>query len=198
MIDYVSGTLAENRPGRAVVDVGGLGYLVHTLPAHFGDLPGVGQAVKLWTHYQILEDARALYGFESKYDRDVFSLLCSVSGIGPKMALKALSEHSAADVIRWIHSGDEGRLRGLKGLGPKLAAKLILDLKGKAASFLAPADAASGAQAPGGVRDETELALKNLGYKDSEVNAVLSHVFADGELPLESAIRRALSLLAKR
>lgn len=198
MIEYVSGTLAENRPGRAVVDVQGLGYLVHTLPATFGDFPAVGQSVKLWTHYQILEDARSLYGFQSKYDRDVFSLLCSVSGIGPRMALKALSEHPASTVIRWIHTGDEAHLRGLKGLGPKLAAKLILDLKSKAAAFLSPADASAGPAAPGGARDETELALKNLGYKDGEVAAVLGHVFADGDLPLETAIRRALGLLAKR
>lgn len=197
MIEFVSGTLVESRPGQAVVDCGGLGYRVHTLPATWGDFPKVGDSVKLFTHLQILEDARHLYGFLTAYDRDVFTLLCSVSGIGPRMALKALSEHSPATVVSWIHRGDELSLRRVKGLGPKLVAKMILDLKEKAGAFTAPSPHPTLSPQANGVREECELALRNLGYKESELRPVIQKVFSTEGVSLETAIRHCLGLLAK-
>lgn len=197
MIDFVHGTLVESRPGRAVVSCAGVGYRVHTLPATWGSFPPAGSEVKLHTHLQILEDARHLYGFLTAYDRDVFQFLCSVSGIGPRMAMKALSEYSPADVVGWIHRGDEVSLRRIKGLGPKLVAKMILELKDKASAYVSGPDSAPEAGTATGVRDECELALKGLGYKDQELKPVLQRVFSQEGRTLEDAIRESLRLLAK-
>lgn len=198
MIEYITGLLVESMPGHCVVENQGIGYRIVTLPTSQGGFPEAGKTVKVYIHQHIHEDTRALYGFLSAYERNIFTLLLSVSGIGPKLAHKALTEMPARDIIEAIHGGRESVLKRIKGLGPKIVAKMILDLKEKAGAYLIGAGSALPDSPEDEVRSQTEEALRSLGYKETEIRSASSLVFADRAKPvLEEAIRKALFYLGK-
>lgn len=198
MIEYITGLLVESMPGHCVVENQGVGYRIVTLPTSHGEFPEAGKTVKVYIHQHIHEDTRALYGFVSSYERNIFTLLLSVSGIGPKLAHKALTEMPARDIIEAIHGGRESALKRIKGLGPKIVAKMILDLKEKAGAYLVGSGAALADSPEDEVRSQTEQALRTLGYKETEIRSAASLVFADRAKPsLEEAIRKALFYLGK-
>ncbi len=131
MITYVAGTLIEKKPTHAVVDVGGLGYLILIPVSTYEVLGDVGVAAKLHTVFVVREDAQQLYGFASLAERTIFEAMTSVSGIGPKMALAALSSSRPADLQDRILSGDAAQLTSIRGVGRKTAERLVVELKDK-------------------------------------------------------------------
>ncbi len=198
MIEYISGQLVENLPGLCVVENQGIGYRIVTLPTAFGQFPEAGKVIKIYIHQHIHEDTRAFFGFLSPYERNIFTLLLTVSGIGPKLAHKALTEMPAKEIVAAIHQGREQILKRIKGLGPKIVAKMILDLKDKAGNYLSDAAKSESAGPLGEVRFQTEEALRGLGYKEGEIRSATSLVFAERANPtLEEAIRQALFYLGK-
>lgn len=131
MIVFVSGTLVEARPTAALVDVAGLGYEVLIPTSTYEKLPAVGNAVKLHTHYHVREDAQQLFGFFSLAERNVFQQLITVSGIGPKLGLAALSAMTPVEIRTYILKGEAGMLTRIPGVGRKTAERLVVDLRDK-------------------------------------------------------------------
>jgi len=129
MIDYVSGKLASKKPTEAVVDVGGIGYRVLIPTSTFEKLPAKGENVTVLTYHHVREDAMILFGFSSEEQRTVFNLMLAVSGVGPKLALAALSAMRPSEIRRYILEGDSSMLTRIPGVGRKTAERMIIELR---------------------------------------------------------------------
>lgn len=198
MIAYISGTLAEIDDKYIVVEAGGVGYGITvpaTLPARLGD---IGSRVKIYTHLQVGEDSQKLYGFYNTEERELFRLLISVSGVGPKVAISVLSSFSPDELRLAVVSEDEKSLSRAQGLGKKTAQKVILELRDK----LAPgfAKGASNAVMSGSVeksqaRDDAIAAMVALGYSASEGYGAVSSLGDISGLTGDEILKAALRKL---
>lgn len=130
MIAYLDGVLTETDPTQVVLETGGVGYQLHISLYTYERIRSLKQC-RLFTHLHIKEDAHTLYGFSDRQERDLFQKLISVSGVGPGTARMVLSALSPADLIQAIASEDESRIKAVRGIGPKSAKRLILELKDK-------------------------------------------------------------------
>lgn len=196
MIARLRGTVLEALPNRLVIDVNGVGYLVHVPLSTYDQLnPFEGDAIDLRTHLHIRETAQTLYGFSSDAERDMFLLLIDrVSGIGPAIAMAVLSGMPVENFKAAVVENDVASLSKIKGLGKKTAERIVLELKDK----VGVADgwkAATENTAPSAAND-AELALIGLGYKQVEARkAVKAVVAADPSVGAEDLLRGALRLL---
>lgn len=129
MIEYVSGTLVEKKPTAAVVDVQGLGYRLLVPTSTFEGLPAPGKEVKLFAHQYVREDAMTLFGFGTRGEREMFETMLGVSGVGPKLALAALSGMSPSEIRDHVVAGDTSVLTNIHGVGRKTADRLIVELR---------------------------------------------------------------------
>ena len=199
MIASLRGVISELGPDYAVVDVGGVGYLVHVTPGTRARLPEVGRAVKLFTHFVVREEAAALYGFIDREERSLFELLLTVSGIGPRSALGMMAGTEPASFSAAVASGDVAYLTRLPGVGKKTAQRLVLELKEKIGGRLVDdrvpaAPEVAAATALSSEREEAVQALLALGFSQAEaVQAVARAVEAAGDgARAEDLIRSAL------
>ena len=135
MIAYVSGTLAEKKPTQVVIDVQGIGYALQIPTSTFERLPAEGEAVTLFAHHHVREDAALLFGFFSRSERSVFETIITVSGIGPKLALAALSTMPASELCRRVVESDVGYLTRIPGVGKKVAERMVVELRDRMASI---------------------------------------------------------------
>lgn len=196
MIAKLSGLLDSVAETFCIVDVGGVGYQVFCSARTLRALPRPGEAVKLHVETHVREDHIHLYGFVSETERGWFSLLQTVQGVGSRVALAILSALSPDELASAIASGDKATLNRCDGVGPKLAARLITELKDKVGgiAFAAPAPAA-GAPAEtggGGAVADALSALVNLGYKRAEAfGAVTAAARSLGDKADVSALIRA-------
>ena len=163
MIAQLRGTLGDKRPNQVLVDVGGVGYLVHIPLSTFYALGDLHSNVTLLIHTQVREDAIALYGFLSAREKHLFELLISASGVGPVLALKILSGMSVDDLVPAVRSGDLPRLTRIPGVGRKTAERMIVELRDKLAAVEIPEDARKPVATTGTTGDVVS-ALLNLGY----------------------------------
>src|SRR5712691_7644278 len=138
MIAQLRGTLADKRPNQVVVDVGGVGYLVHIPLSTFYALGELHAEVALLTHLHVREDAMALYGFLTAHEKHVFELLISASGVGPVLALKILSGMDIDDLVPAVRAGDLARLTRIPGVGRKTAERIVVELRDKLAAMETP------------------------------------------------------------
>lgn len=196
MIAHVRGEVMDRDAASVVVDVAGIGYLVHVTP---GDrVPPRGQTVVLHTSLQVREDSLSLYGFTQRASLVLFELLISSSGVGPKLAMAALGTHHP-DVLRVAIAGaDIPTLTQIPGVGKKVAQRLVLELKDRVGA-LAPAAEDTG-DGPGpptdvSVTGEVRDALLALGYSAGEVRAALSNTRVDGDVDAAQLLRAALRTL---
>ncbi len=172
MIARLTGVLAEAGADHAVIDVGGVGYLVQLSGKTLSALGGAGAQVKILTDMQVREDAITLFGFGSVAERDWFRLLTQVQGVGGRVALAILSVLAPDDLSRAVASGDKAMIARANGVGPKLALRIVTELKDKAGPALGPAG--SGASAPKGSAEADALsALGNLGFRPAEASAAV-------------------------
>ncbi len=195
MIARLSGTVAEKGADHAVVEVGGVGYLVHLSAVSIAALPPQGERATLRTFTNVRQDAIELYGFATEDEEAVFRALIDVKGVGPRAAQNILSGIQAKDLAQAIAQGDVARLTKVPGVGKKTAERLVVELKEKLALLAraaGPAKAAPGASA----LEQLRTALVNLGYKapqaDSAVDALREG--AEGR-KLDELVREALKLL---
>jgi holliday junction DNA helicase RuvA len=130
MITHIDGVLEEKNPAYVVVDVNGIGYILHISLNTYSSLPEKGR-VRLFTHLAIKEDAHTLYGFATKSEREMYRQLISVSGVGPSTARMILSSLSPVECANAIVSGNVGAFKLIKGIGAKSAERIIIDLKDK-------------------------------------------------------------------
>lgn len=177
MIAYLKGTLAEKDITGVVVDCGGVGYEAAVPLSTFDRLPAVGDAVMLYTHHEVREDAQLLFGFATRAERDMFRLVTSVSGVGPKLALAILSGFTVGDLQLAVSQGDSKRLAAVKGIGKKTAARLVIELKDKINPIEALANAtAETSREQGAVLRDALLALTSLGLSEDVARAKVQQV----------------------
>ena len=200
MIAYLNGSILKKGPQSVVVDVGGVGYEVFIPISTFYALGEVGESVSLEIYTHVRDDALALFGFDTPLEKDLFLMLISVSGIGPKLAVNILSGMGPQDLLNAMSQGDAVRIRAIPGVGKKTADRIALELRDKAAK----------AAAAGGVTPLTEVdrtdqsliddslsALINLGYSNKAANAAIEKARARlKDVSLETLIREALTILA--
>ena len=198
MIALLTGRVAAFEDGRCVIDVGGVGYLVHASTRTLAALPVPPEAARLLVETQVREDAITLYGFADAAERDWFRLLTTVQGVGAKVALGILSALSPKDLVSAIAVGDRASLTRAPGVGAKLAARLLSELREKAGAMPAgpglPALAA-----PLGVEADALSALANLGYRRIEAHPVVARVrerLGDAAA-LDAVLRDSLKELAR-
>ncbi|MDQ3261827.1 MAG: Holliday junction branch migration protein RuvA [Burkholderiales bacterium] len=192
MIGRLSGKLIEKQPPQVIVDVQGLGYELDVPMSTFYNLPGLGEAITLFTHLVVREDAHLLYGFGSDDERRAFRQLIKISGVGPKMALSVLSGLSVADLALAVAMQETGRLVKIPGVGKKTAERLVLELRDKLVH--APSIAASGDSSKSAGADVLN-ALLALGYNDREAQWALKQI--PNDLGVSESIRQALKQLSK-
>ena len=198
MIARLTGVLAEAGPDYGVIDVNGVGYLVQLSGRTLAAIGGVGAEVKILTDMQVREDAITLFGFGSTAERDWFRLLTQVQGVGGRVALSILTVLAPDELSRAVASGDKAMVARANGVGPKLALRIVTELKDKAGPALGPAG--SGASAPKGSAEADALsALANLGFRPAEASAAVGA--AAEELgpgaTLDGLVRLALRKAAK-
>lgn len=174
MIASLSGTVKTLTPSACVVDVNGFGMLVQA-PARYLASLAVGTSIYIHTSMVVREDSMTLYGFESATARDFFELLQTVSGIGPKVALSALSIYDEAQIIEAISNEDSGALERIPGLGKKGAQRAVIELKDKVASLSVP----SSRGATGSWRVQLHSALVGLGFTAREAEESIDAVVAE-------------------
>ena len=200
MLEYISGTIARVAPTEAVVEAGGLGYLINISVNTYSAISQLRE-VKLLLHEVYREDAHELYGFYSAEERAQFRMLIGVSGVGPNTARIILSSLTPAQLQMAITAGDANKLKAVKGIGLKTAQRIIVDLKDKihAAELAALAGDDQAAEiAPGNpaAREEAMAALIMLGYQKAAAQKALAKVFTtEPGATVETAIKRALTLL---
>jgi Holliday junction DNA helicase RuvA len=193
VIARLSGRLLEKFPDRAVLDVGGVGYLVWISFQTFRELPPPGAETALLTHTHVREDTLALFGFATEREKTLFELLIAVSGVGPRLALTLLSGIPGDELVAALASSDVRRLTAVPGIGKKTAERLALELKEKVEKLFAPEP---GSPAAGPAQDVVS-ALVNFGYKKSEADRVvdtLSRRGAPGDFG--EFLKQALAALA--
>lgn len=197
MFYYISGTLALKGESYVVIDANGIGYKILTSVYSLEKLSNNGE-VKMYTYMYLREDICDLYGFASEEELNMFTLLISVSGIGPKAAVAILSTMSPSDVALAIVSGDTKAITRAQGVGPKVAQRILLELKDKIKNEQMLSGAVSGDDAVPvsfGVSNEAVEALCVLGYSVAEAKQALSGI--DMNMDLELIIKEALKKLMK-
>src|ERR1700754_2181869 len=172
MIARLTGVLAEAGADHGVIDVHGVGYLVQLSGKTLQALGGVGSEVKILTDMQVREDAITLFGFGSTTERDWFRLLTQVQGVGGRLALAILSTLAPDELSRAVASGDKAMVARANGVGPKLALRIVTELKDKAGPALGPVVMAGAAPAGSAVNDAVS-ALANLGFRPAEASAAV-------------------------
>ncbi len=200
MIASLTGILRFKSPGHITVEVNGVGYRVFIPLSTFYELAEEGTAIALNVYTAVREDAIHLYGFRTPEEKQLFELLLSVNGIGPKLAIGLLSGISSADFIRAVFTEDRQTLTKIPGIGKKMAERMILELRDRVIK-LAPQESREEARAErplDAVREDALSALVNLGYKKSAAKMVLDRVLdeAGDGLALEEVLKRALKELS--
>ncbi|WP_329397189.1 Holliday junction branch migration protein RuvA [Streptomyces melanogenes] len=197
MIAFVSGPVAALAPDTAVVEVGGVGMALQCTPNTLASLR-IGQQAKLATSLVVREDSLTLYGFADDDEKQVFELLQTANGVGPRLAQAVLSVHTPDALRRAFASGDEKALTAVPGIGKKGAQKLLIELKDRLGAPVGNAPAV-GAPVTAGWRDQLHAALIGLGYAtreaDEAVAAVAPQAEADGEPNVGALLKAALQTL---
>ena len=198
MIEYLKGTLADLTPALAVVECHGVGYGVNISLNTFSAIQGK-QEVKLWITESIREDAYQLWGFSTRAERELFLLLTTVSGIGASIARVILSSLTVSELAGIISEGNDKMLKSVKGVGPKMAQRIIVELRDKIGSLGIQAASPSASAAPAvnkEVLDEAVAALSMLGFSPAPAHKVVQKILTDEpDAPVERVIKLALKML---
>jgi len=203
LIAQLSGKLIHKQPNAVIIDVGGVGYDVTIPVSTFYEIGEPGSDVSLKIHTHVREDVIQLFGFWTGREKELFSKLTSVSGVGPKLAITMLSGMPAAELINAITNNDLARLTSIPGVGRRTAERVVVELRDKLATISLEAReadrAASRDLAPGdaAVRDDTSSALMALGYPKAIAERAVSFAMREeGERTIEAVLRRALRRLS--
>jgi Holliday junction DNA helicase RuvA len=198
MIALLTGQIVFKSIDHVIVEVGGVGYRLFIPLSSFYSLPEQGTA-RFFVHTHVREDALLLYGFCTPEEKELFLLLLSVSGVGPKLALNILSHSPVSGLQEALADGDVKRLSSLPGIGKKTAERLILELKEKVGKLAPPARTRTTAPESKAATsfDDALSALINLGYKESQARKVLETLEIPPGTNLEQVLKGALKLLLK-
>ncbi|MDD6291523.1 MAG: Holliday junction branch migration protein RuvA [Lachnospiraceae bacterium] len=197
MYAYIKGELAEINSDHIVIETGGIGYQIYIPGQTFSYLPPIGEQLKVYTYLYLREDAMILYGFLTKDDLELFKLLISVSGIGPKGGLAILSTLNADELRFAVLSGDAKSIARSPGIGGKTAQRVILELKDKMSleeAFEKKTEHVNSVQSSGSssVKNDAVMALTALGYSSTESLKAVSAVEITEDMDVEALLRAAL------
>lgn len=196
MYAYIAGTLAEKHPTEAIVEAAGVGYRLLIPASSYDKLPDVGKPARLLTTFLVREDSQTLYGFATDAERSLFEAMIAAQGVGPKLALAALSAMSPAELRDTVLAGDAALLTRIPGVGKKLAEKLVVELRDRLARLdgLEPAGVLGGDGAPSQARADARSGLEALGLARAEAEKRLRQVLRanPGVQSAEELIRLAL------
>jgi Holliday junction DNA helicase RuvA len=200
MIAFLRGRVLDKQPNRIVVDVQGVGYEVHVPLSTYYDVgePGSDISLRIYTH--VREEALQLYGFLTSLEQQVFERLIGISGIGPKLAIAALSGIDSRELVSAVQRGDVARLTGIPGIGRKTAERIVLELKDRLAQLAVPAGTAAAAALSGAdrLREDLLSALQNLGYhRPLAEKAVDATLRTASDVSFERALKGALRELMR-
>jgi Holliday junction DNA helicase RuvA len=183
VIAFLEGRVAEKAGGRVVISVGGVGYDVHVPASTLAKLPAVGGTARIHTRMVVRDDAMTLFGFSSPDERELFDLLVTVTGVGPKVALSFLSVLTPDALRRAVRAGDVVALTVVPGVGKKVAQRVMLDLKDKLGGDAAMVE---------GPLSDVREALLSLGLSPQEASEAMIGLDPDGGRPVEDLLRQAL------
>ncbi len=194
MISLLRGKIAEKTLGKIVVDVHGVGYGVSVPLSTYYRLPELGGETELKIHTHVKDDGIELYGFLTEDERKLFTSLLGISGVGPRMATNILSSVSPTELVESISSGDLAKKK-IPGIGPKLASRLVTELKDKVTKIRPVIEAEKQVE----VLEDVISALLNLGYKKNEIDEHISKLeeVASQEKDIEIALRESLKIMRK-
>lgn len=195
MIVRLTGRLLDKHPDHVVVDVQGVGYHVWITLNTYEVLPGPGQEITLLTYHQVREDSQDLFGFANTEEREVFKHLITISGIGAKTAVTILSGALPDEFRRRVQEGDEDALTAIPGVGPKMARRILTELRDKfGAEVPAWEGVPAAARRPGDAVTRAVQSLVALGYKHQEARRAVQLALkqVDAQAPVEDLIRAAL------
>ena len=200
MIEYIKGELTELTPATAVVECGGVGFLLNISLNAYSAIQGKKE-VKLYAYEAITEDAHTLYGFADRQERELFLQLLSVSGVGGNTARMIISAFTPKELCNVISTGNERMLKSVKGIGLKTAQRIIVDLKDKIGGFTTTAAAAASlggsmVSMSSQVMDEAVSALTMLGFQSAASQKVVMAILKETpEATVETVIKEALKRL---
>ena len=199
MIEYIKGSLTELTPAQAVIEAGGVGYALNISLNTFSAIQSK-QEVKLFVFEVIREDTHLLYGFSSKKEREMFTLLITVQGVGVNTARMILSAMSVAELCNCISTGNEKMIKTVKGIGLKTAQRIIVDLRDKIVALgivdEIPAGGAISSPVNNEVRDEAVSALSMLGFAPApSQKVVVEYLQQHPDAPVEVVVKEALKLI---
>ena len=200
MIGYLRGSILRVEPERALIDVGGVGYELHTPLSTSQQLQAAGEGaeVELYVHTHVREDALQLFGFFSDLERRLFLKLIAVSGIGPRLAQTIRSGMPPGELIGAITRAETKRLHGITGVGKKTAERMVLELSDKLGDLAAAIPAAASAAGEPPPDEDLLLALVSLGYRRIDAERALARLEPDtGNLPFPQRLKLALRHLSK-
>jgi len=206
MIARLAGTLLTKQPGRAVIDVGGIGYEVLIPLSTYYEIGDPGGRVELHIHTHVREDTLALFGFRTGREKELFVRLIGVSGIGPKTAIALLSGLETGELIEAVRQRDGGRLASIPGIGRKTADRILLELVDRLDAIEGAEASAAAGSGPGGVaggasvRQDLVSALVNLGYNARVAGEAAGRVLkgrGGHAPPFETLLRETLRVLSR-
>ncbi len=207
MYDYIKGFLSyktlNNKGTFAVVEASGVGYCLEILPRDYEQMPKEGDELKIYSVLIHREDKMGLCGFLKREDRDIFNVLTSVSGVGTKMALTLLNSFKVTDLVGFVLDGDYKELTKAKGVGPKLAQKIILELKDKLNSYqndnisLPKSNLISSESSNQNIQD-AQMVLLSLGYEKNEISNAITKAVAtlSDNAAAEEILKKSLQILS--
>ena len=201
MIALISGKIAYKGISHVIIDVQGVGYRVFIPLTTFYELPETGEPITLHIHTNVKQDAINLFGFYTIQERDLFQLMISVSGIGPKMSMNILSGISAKELLGAISGGNVGKLVKIPGVGKKMAERLVLELKEKIIKkMMLEQTPQTGVLPDAGelIMEDVLSALVNLGYKNNVAQDALNKALHSSEeqLEMDQLLKKTLKFLA--
>ena len=197
MIGRISGILDAKSPGEITIDVGGVGYQIFIPLSVFYRLPEPGEKVRLFIHTHLREDALQLFGFLEFEEKQMFLLLNSVAGIGPKLAVTILSGIPADDLARALKGGDQARLLSIPGVGKKLAERMVVELRDKAGAMPVVEAGAVATNGASQVSRDAISALVNLGYRRADAERAIRDITQKQEGTLGDVLKEALRRLSQ-
>ncbi len=194
MIGYLTGKIISKKPTRILLDVNGVGYILNISVNTFEKLPDENTVASLYTYLAVREDALTLYGFSSEAEKQMFELLISVNGIGPKLAQSVLSGIQIDDLKNALVTGNINRIIAVPGIGRKTAERMLLDLKDKVDSIGEEKEISI----PFKMKDDAIAALTTLGYNIKTADKIIRDILsAEPTIQIEELVKQALAQLNK-
>jgi Holliday junction DNA helicase RuvA len=198
MIVFLEGSIELKQPAKVVLNVGGIGYEVFIPISSYDRLPLLGETCRIIIHEHMKEDSHTLYGFMSESEKGMFEALISISGIGPKLGLSALSGLSVRELKLAVIEGDIKRLSSISGVGKRMAERMAVELKNKV-SIAESLEALAGENQDSAQMQKTKdalMALIALGFKEEKARTAIIKISDNediSEIPIEDIIKRVLS-----